>query len=68
MSNHTQPYLPNQKTPVPNLLLAGAHTKTDADIWSIEAAVESGRRAAKVIDIFLCLVPVIIILFLVRLA
>lgn len=102
MSNHTQSYLPNQKTPVPNLLLAGAHTKTDADIWSIEAAVESGRRAVKVIepdvrvieqykpawlrvisviddicfrlrlphvlDILLCIVPVIIVLFLVRLA
>jgi glycine/D-amino acid oxidase-like deaminating enzyme len=50
MSSTTQPYLPNQKTPVPNLVLAGAHTKVQADIWSIEGAVESGRRAAKVID------------------
>lgn len=50
MSNHTQPFLPNQKTPVPNLLLAGAHTKTEADIWSIEAAVESGRRAVRVLE------------------
>lgn len=46
----TQPYLPAQKTPVPNLLLAGAHTRTEADVWSIEAAVESGRRAAAAID------------------
>lgn len=33
-----------------NLLLAGAHTKTEADVWSIEAAVESGRRAARGLD------------------
>jgi hypothetical protein len=30
--------------------LAGAHTKTQAQVWSIEGAVESGRRAAKEID------------------
>jgi hypothetical protein len=30
--------------------LAGAHTKTQAQVWSIEGAVESGRRAAKAID------------------
>lgn len=46
----TQPHLPDQKTPLPNLFLAGAHTRTSADLWSIEAAVESGRRAAKAID------------------
>jgi hypothetical protein len=33
-----------------NLALAGAHTKTDVDVWSIEAAVESGRRAAQVFE------------------
>lgn len=49
-STQTQPHLPSQKTSIPNLLLAGAHTKTQADIWSIEGAVESGRRAAKIID------------------
>ncbi|MEK9156794.1 MAG: FAD-dependent oxidoreductase [Patescibacteria group bacterium] len=58
MSNHTQPYLPTQKTPVPNLLLAGAHTKTEADIWSIEGAVESGRRAAQVIEPGVCHSPI----------
>ncbi|MFA5263880.1 MAG: FAD-dependent oxidoreductase, partial [Opitutaceae bacterium] len=42
--------LPDQKTSVPNLFLAGAHTKTQAQVWSIEGAVESGRRAAKAID------------------
>jgi len=38
------------KTPVSNLFLAGAHTKTQAQVWSIEGAVESGRRAANAID------------------
>lgn len=46
----TQPYLPRQSTSIPNLLLAGAHTRTEADVWSIEGAVESGRRAAQGID------------------
>jgi len=46
----TQAYMPAQKTPVLNLLLAGAHTKTQAQVWSIEGAVESGRRSAKAID------------------
>lgn len=46
----TQPYRPTQATPVPNLVLAGAHTRTEADVWSIEGAVESGRRAAKVVE------------------
>lgn len=49
-STNTQAFLPAQKTPVSNLYLAGAHTKTQAQVWSIEGAVESGRRAAKAID------------------
>lgn len=49
-TTNTQLYLPTQSTPVPNLVLAGAHTKTQADVWSIEGAVESGRRAAQVIE------------------
>lgn len=49
-TTNTQPYLPSQVTPVPNLFLAGAHTKTEVDVWSIEGAVESGRRAARAID------------------
>jgi hypothetical protein len=49
-STTTQGYQPTQNTPVPNLFLAGAHTRTDADVWSIEGAVESGRRAARLID------------------
>ena len=48
-TTHTQRWLPTQKTPVANLILAGAHTATDADVWSIEGAVESGRLAAKVV-------------------
>lgn len=42
----TQRYRPSTATSVQNLFLAGAHVKTDADIWSMEGAVESGRRAA----------------------
>lgn len=49
-TTHTQPWLPEQATPLVNLVLAGAHTRTDADVWSIEAAVESGRRAARVVE------------------
>ncbi len=49
-STRTQPHQPRQQTPVPNLMLAGAHTRTEADVWSIEGAVESGRRAARLID------------------
>ena len=49
-TTNTQPHRPSQATSIPNLVLAGAHTKTEADIWSIEGAVESGRRAAKVFE------------------
>ncbi|MEX2015644.1 MAG: FAD-dependent oxidoreductase [Candidatus Hydrogenedentales bacterium] len=49
-TTNTQPHLPNQRTGISNLFLAGAHTRTQADVWSIEGAVESGRRAAKAID------------------
>jgi hypothetical protein len=49
-STHTQPFQPTQATPVTNLVLAGAHTRTAANVWSIEAAVESGRRAAQLIE------------------
>ena len=52
-----QPYLPTQATSIPNLVLAGAHTKTAADVWSIEGAVESGRRAAQVIEPSVVVIP-----------
>lgn len=56
-TTRTQPHLPEQATPVPNLVLAGAHTRTAADVWSIEAAVESGRRAARVIEPSVTVIP-----------
>lgn len=49
-NTNNQPYLPTQETSIANLLIAGAHTKTTADLWSVEAAVESGRRAAQTIN------------------
>ena len=56
-STKTQRWQPTQATPVPNLVMAGAHTRTDADVWSIEAAVESGRRAARVLEAGVHVVP-----------
>lgn len=49
-ATNTQKYMPEQKTSITNLVLAGAHTKTTADVWSIEAAVESGKLAVKVFE------------------
>ena len=49
-TTNTHPHIPGQRTPLSNLVLAGAHTRTAAEVWSIEGAVESGRRAAQVID------------------
>lgn len=49
-STTTHQSMPPQTTPLDNLFLAGAHTRTQAHVWSIEGAVESGRRAAKAID------------------
>jgi len=34
----------------PNLLICGSWTYTDINLWSMEGAVESGKRAAKKID------------------
>lgn len=42
-------YQPSAVTSVPNLLLAGAHTKTNADLYSMEAAAESGRRVYDIV-------------------
>jgi len=42
----TERYLPNMKTGFGNLLLAGSHTKVTFDLYSMEGAAESGRRAA----------------------
>lgn len=49
-TTNTQKYMPSQKTTIPNLVLAGAHTKTSVDVWSIEAAVESGKLAVKIYE------------------
>ncbi|MHB2021386.1 MAG: FAD-dependent oxidoreductase [Candidatus Xenobia bacterium] len=53
----THRWRPAQKTGLPNLVLAGAHTRTAVDVWSIEGAVESGRRAAQAIDPRVSVVP-----------
>ncbi|MBS2037153.1 FAD-dependent oxidoreductase [bacterium] len=49
-TTRNQRYLPNQRTSLANVQLAGAHTRTAADVWSIEGAVESGGRAAQLIE------------------
>lgn len=56
-TTNTQPWQPTQRTPVGNLVLAGAHTRTSADLWSIEAAVESGRRAAQLFETGVTVLP-----------
>jgi hypothetical protein len=43
-------YQPKSNTSISNLYLAGAHTKTFADLYSMEAAVESGKRVADLIS------------------
>lgn len=56
-NSRNQSWLPTQRTPVSNLALAGAHTRTEADVWSIEAAVESGRLAARVFEPEVAVLP-----------
>lgn len=46
-TTHTQLHQPNCATSLSNLWIAGAHTRTSADLWSMEGAVESGKRAAE---------------------
>jgi hypothetical protein len=48
-STNTRPYQPDTKTSIVNLWMAGAHTKTSTDLWGMEAAAESGRKAADMI-------------------
>ena len=40
---------PSNETEIPNMWVAGAHTKTSTDVWSMESAVESGKLAANLI-------------------
>jgi uncharacterized protein with NAD-binding domain and iron-sulfur cluster len=49
-STQTQEFQPTSITSINNLYLAGAHTKTYADLYSMEAAVESGKRVADIIS------------------
>jgi len=48
---NTQPYHPSTYTSIANLLLAGSHTQVSVDLWSMEGAAESGRRAAFALDL-----------------
>lgn len=45
----TRTLMPSQKTKVSNMYIGGAHTKTSTDVWTMEAAVESGKLVAKAI-------------------
>jgi hypothetical protein len=56
-TNHTQRYMPEQKTSFSNLVLAGSHTKTEVDVWSIEGAVESGKKAVKIFEPSVLIIP-----------
>lgn len=41
----TRPYRPDFQTSFNNLTVSGSHTKVSIDYWSMEGAVESGKRA-----------------------
>jgi hypothetical protein len=47
--NRVNEVRPKNETEYPNIWLAGAHTKTTIDIWSMESAVESGKMASNLI-------------------
>jgi uncharacterized protein with NAD-binding domain and iron-sulfur cluster len=40
---------PDNATDLPNVWIAGAHTKTSIDVWSMESAVESGKLVSNLI-------------------
>jgi hypothetical protein len=42
----TRRYEPRTQSSLSNLFFAGAHTRTATELWSMEGAAESGRRAA----------------------
>jgi hypothetical protein len=56
-TSRTQRFLPDQATSISNLLLAGAHTRTAVDVWSIEGAVESGRKAVQRLEPDVTVIP-----------
>jgi hypothetical protein len=45
-STNTRPHQPDTTTDISNLWMAGGHTRTSTNIWSMEAAAEAGRKAA----------------------
>ena len=47
---YNEDYRPHTTTIYKNMLLAGSHTKTSINIYSMEGAVESGKKAAIIID------------------
>ena len=42
-------YRPNNKTNFSNLYIAGSHTKTSINLWTMESAVESGKLVSNII-------------------
>jgi len=56
-NTRNQPYLPSARTSYPEIYIAGAHTKTNTDLYSMEAAVESGRKAADLISNMNTVIP-----------
>ena len=48
-STNTRPFQPATKTNWSNLWMAGGHVQSSTELWSMESASESGRRAASMI-------------------
>jgi protoporphyrinogen oxidase len=48
-NDKNEEFRPNQVTEFDNMFIAGSHTKTSTNIWSMESAVESGKIAAGLI-------------------
>lgn len=46
---YNEEYRPIQKTKFDNLYIAGAHTQTSINVWSMEGAVESGKIVSNLI-------------------
>lgn len=48
-STNTRSYEPTTRTGIANMYIAGAHTRSTVELYSMEKASESGRRAADAI-------------------
>jgi uncharacterized protein with NAD-binding domain and iron-sulfur cluster len=46
---YNEEYRPSSTTDFANLYIAGAHTKTSVNIWSMEGAVESGKIVSNIL-------------------